>query len=338
MGPQYVDPAAVIDCDSPEGYAVRLPDIIEEIERRGFAIVRMWDASEDALLAAARLLGTPQHHAKADANGIARVTPERDATQDVTFDRNVSRSAEAFGAHTDGSYLDGLCSIDGKVRRVMPPAMFLLQCIRPAASGGLNFFIDGRELFLRLAQEAPDLFDLATRPGLIDFCGGALVAMSCPLFAPRRSGRWRIRFRSDLMYAQAWARPGLQTLIERYIDTDLLRLHHSLEPREIVICDNLRMLHGRDAIQADAGEGPRLLRRLWLWDEEADEHLPLGRTIVGNDSIFDAFRDYAPLPWSSPSDDRARISLGIDASPSHSTPPAISPRSMSPVCTRQKFA
>jgi hypothetical protein len=223
----------------------------------------------------------------------------------------MSQSSGEFQPHSDGSYLDGLCVAGGRVRRVMPPSMFLLQCVRPAEAGGLSFFIDAQQLFRTLAREEPELFALATTPGLISYCGGAQVAMSFPMFAQRRSGRWRIRFRSDLMYAETSVREALQDLIERYVYSDLLRSYHSLQTREIVVCDNLRMLHGREAITGRAAEGPRLLKRLWIWDDESDEHLPLGRTDPTTNAIFDVFRDYGPLPWEPPPVNTPRAAIGI---------------------------
>jgi alpha-ketoglutarate-dependent taurine dioxygenase len=289
-------PIEVVECGSAEEYQRRLPELFGRIERDGFIILRAWDSSDDTLLAIAEPLGRAQRHPNAEPNGIVRVTPERDKTYSAGFDRIMSQSAGEFQPHSDGSYLDGLCVADGAVRRVMPPAMFLLQCVRPAEAGGLSFFIDGQEIFRRLSRDEPQLFALATQPGLISYCGGAQVAMSFPMFAPHAERRWRIRFRSDLMYAQASARERLQELIERYVYSDLLRSYHSLEPREIVICDNLRMLHGREAITGRAAEGPRLLKRLWIWDALSDQHVPLGRTDHTNNAIFDVFRDYAPLP------------------------------------------
>ena len=54
----------------------------------------------------------------------------------------IGTSAAKFNPHTDGSYLNGFLRTEGKLYRIGPPKLILLQCVTQAAQGGTSIIID----------------------------------------------------------------------------------------------------------------------------------------------------------------------------------------------------
>jgi len=293
---------------SPYEMTRRMPEIYSELEARGFAIVKAWDSSETTLLQVASFFGRVQGHPKADEQGIVTVTPEKMENDPSRFERNVSKTSAEFLLHTDGSFLNGICPVGDKHYRLGPPSVFLLQCVRPATSGGESVIVDTEEVLKALLVEQPNLAALAQTRGLLHFFGGDQSALDFPLFEKIHPTTFRVRFRWDLALAQADHAPSLRYLVQNYFLSPRFQKRYRLEANEIIVIDNQRLIHGRDAIVQSDAETARLLRRAWIWNESN----PPIASLAGNGaglSAFESARVYGPRVEK---DSRLRpLSLGI---------------------------
>jgi gamma-butyrobetaine dioxygenase len=163
----------------------------------------------------------------------------------VADPENLANTARALESHTDNPYRDPA------------PTLQLLHCIRNSGSGGATFFLDGFALaewfreehaddFTRLAAHAvPFAFTGASgeryearSPVLRLDADGALIgirfnhrALGSVDFGAAETARW---YESYLKFANE---AGAST---RHLSLDM-------QPGDIVLFDNERILHGRDA-------------------------------------------------------------------------------------------
>jgi len=289
----------------------KLPEIYREIESQGYSIVKVWDTSEETMLDVASYFGRIQGHPKADERGLVGVTPEKVSNDPSVFERNISKTSEEFLLHTDGSFLDGIVPVEDKYFRLGPPSLFLLQCVRPAEQGGESVLLDAKEVMQALQTEQPELAVLAQTRGLLHFFGGDQMALDFPLFEKMHPSAYRLRFRWDLGLANANHAQSLRYLINQYFLGPRFQKRYRLEAGEIVIVDNSRVVHGRDAISLQGKEGPRLMRRTWIWNESSSEIEGLSGTFSGMDA-FEKNRLYGPRG----ADLRLRsLALGIRLTP-----------------------
>ncbi|MEQ3552194.1 TauD/TfdA family dioxygenase [Pseudonocardia nematodicida] len=165
----------------------------------------------------------------------------------------------ALGLHNDGAYLEA--DVHGRTVRLRDPDedYLLMHCSVPAPSGGDSVLVDGYALVDRLATDHPDLHGFLTRCD-VDFFGSRT---SLPRGVPAtpllrrmvehtRGGRRAVRA-SD--YALPVPRePQFDEHLARIEEyADLLATAFEVAPRfrldagDLLILDNYRFLHGRDA-------------------------------------------------------------------------------------------
>ena len=165
----------------------------------------------------------------------------------------------ALPLHTDNPYRDPA------------PGIQLLHCIDAASEGGESLFADGYFAALRLQQEAPASFATLARlrvpfryrdtacdhqyqRPLIETVAGRI----CAFYFNDRSMQ-PLPFPVDDVdgFYEAYEQ------LERLISANTIRLR--LQPGQLVIFDNRRVLHGRGAFSVDGGR--RLLQGCYMdWD------------------------------------------------------------------------
>lgn len=172
----------------------------------------------------------------------------------VVNPNNLAYSSLALGPHTDNAYRDP------------PPTLQLLHCLASSARGGENTVVDGFAVAeaLRSADEAA--FDvLARHPILFEFRDAETeLASEAPVIALDARGEVAaihfstraaapFRLPPDLMepYYDAYRTFG------RLLVSAEFRVEFRLEPGDLFIVDNLRVLHGRNGY---SGEGARHLQ------------------------------------------------------------------------------
>ncbi|MEM7083871.1 MAG: TauD/TfdA family dioxygenase [Pseudomonadota bacterium] len=164
-------------------------------------------------------------------------------------------------------------------QELIPGAQFL-HCIVNGADGGDSVFADGFQVCRDLADEEPDVFDVLKKFSV----PWRFYDESCDLIA-----RWPvIRQKDDGQFdaltfnAHLADIPDLepddmvtfyaayQNLMRR-IRSDRYRFEYRLEPGEMVIMANRRVLHGRTGF--DPNSGPRHLRGYYIDWNEIDSRL-----------------------------------------------------------------
>ena len=255
---------------TPECVSSNTTEVRRRLRAEGWCVVDIGRTDRDALLrlAAELGLGPPQHHLRGDRNGITEVTAAA-TTEKTAIDRqqylDLGRGSHA--PHTDGTMLDGAAVTGRQLTRVCPPAYVCMQMVRTARSGGESLIVDGRPLLEDLVTGEPELLRQLIRPCVL-FCRDEETAGLGPILRriPGRS-QWSIRWRFDhATYMLESAEDLLRRFQHGYIENPKYRRRFRLKPGQVLVTDNLRVLHGREAYQDDPAR-PRLLHRLWIADQ-----------------------------------------------------------------------
>ncbi|HWA30688.1 MAG TPA: TauD/TfdA family dioxygenase [Rhizomicrobium sp.] len=173
----------------------------------------------------------------------------------VTFDPdNLANTNRALEAHTDNPYRDPA------------PTLQLLHCIRNAGGGGATFFLDGFALAEAFHETHPEDFHrLATTPVPFAFTsgdGGRYEARAPVIRLAADGAIAGIRFNHrslapvDLEPVQTAQWYGSYWAFVRKAAENARQFKLDMKPGDIVIFDNERILHGRDAF---SGASERLL-------------------------------------------------------------------------------
>ncbi|MGI8313182.1 TauD/TfdA family dioxygenase [Saccharopolyspora hattusasensis] len=176
------------------------------------------------------------------ARSLGAITPHRDSTTDgVTTIANLGKvghqagfagfSTDALNPHTDRS---GVAT---------PPALLLMACGQPAASGGECIAIDGKAVYADLAETEPEALHALSQPRSAMF-GGACGHLGA-IFERSADGLVAVRLRFDELAQFApdvthWL-AALRASIDRHTITFGLESGHGY------ILNNCRWLHGRHA-------------------------------------------------------------------------------------------
>ncbi|OLM21362.1 MULTISPECIES: TauD/TfdA family dioxygenase [unclassified Pseudonocardia] len=182
----------------------------------------------------------------------------------------------ALGLHNDGAYLQG--DVHGRTVRLRDPDedYLLMHCTSPAPSGGDSVLVDGYALVDRLATDHPELHAFVTGADT-DFFGTRVDpprgVPATPLLRRMveytRGGRRAVRasdYALPVPRVPEWDEHLAR--IEEY--ADLLATASEAAPRfrmdsgDLLILDNYRFLHGRDAFS-----GSRTLHVLSVRTTEA---------------------------------------------------------------------
>ena len=149
-------------------------------------------------------------------------------------------------AHTDNPYRDPV------------PTLQLLACLENSAQGGESIVVDGFAAAHRLRSENEYHFDLLARYcARFDFSGSQDVCLRSrrPLIELAPDGELiclRFNNRSvapivDVPYEQMQDYYSAYRHLAEIIESDDSRVRFRLEPGELFIVDNTRVLHARDA-------------------------------------------------------------------------------------------
>ena len=166
---------------------------------------------------------------------------------------NLAYSAEALALHTDNPYRDP------------PPTLQLLHAIRADAHGGATCFVDGFAHARALEQTEPEAFDLLVRqPVQFAYAApdGSVYRARKPLIetGPDRAPMTvRVNHRSlqplDLAADQLAPWYAAYRAFHDRLHAPGAALAITIQPGEVVVFDNRRILHGRAAYDARASEG-----------------------------------------------------------------------------------
>jgi gamma-butyrobetaine dioxygenase len=163
---------------------------------------------------------------------------------------NLANTSLGLAAHTDNPYRDPV------------PTMQLLHCLESTASGGENFLVDG----WRVAEEVRALqsagFDLLVRRSVtFDYRDStAELSHHAPLIELDTDRMVRsIRFNPRSMQQPSMPADELAVwydaylLLARLLAEPRFQIRLRLDPGDLFIVDNRRVLHGRTAFAATSG-------------------------------------------------------------------------------------
>lgn len=181
--------------------------------------------------------------------------------------KDTAYTSMAIGPHTDGTY-----SFDA-------PGYQMFHCLAFDGVGGENVFVDGFRIAEIMRRETPELYQVLTEievPGqYIDHERGIHLMARRPLFRRDATGRLAQVSFNNLDRAPFALEPSRQALFAeayatfaRHANDRALQYRRRLAPGSLVLFDNWRLLHARDAYS-----GYRRLAGAYLNKEDVESRL-----------------------------------------------------------------
>ncbi len=169
---------------------------------------------------------------------------------------NLAYTNLGLQAHTDNPYRDPV------------PTLQLLSCLENSVEGGNSIVVDGFKAAQRLREESAEDFDLLTRyPVRFEYAGSADVRLSAkrPLIELGPDGEMiAIRFNNrsaaafvDIPFDVMSAFYAAYRRFAEILDDRSMEVTFKLQPGELFIVDNTRVLHARKSF---SGSGTRWLQ------------------------------------------------------------------------------
>jgi alpha-ketoglutarate-dependent taurine dioxygenase len=213
---------------------------LREVDRLGFGLLRGVPIIDGEVTRVAELFGFVRE------TNYGRFFDVRS----VVDPTNLANTSLALAAHTDNPYRDPV------------PTLQLLHCLSSSASGGENIVVDGFRIAQEVRLQRPDGFELlANRAVSFSYRDDtADLSTTAPLIELDPAGNVRaVRFNARSMQPPslptdemvAWFDACL--LFARLLADPAYQVQFRLEPGDLFIVNNRRVLHGRSAYEASAG-------------------------------------------------------------------------------------
>ena len=249
-------------------FARDVPDLRARLDTgRGFLVLRGIDTdlsepeAEIVAWALCNYMGQPIRQGIDRDRRLFTVSDKGAANTDPT---RIGASARRSAKHSDNGCLEP-----------RPPCYLGLYCLRSAAEGGESALITARTIHDTFAAERPDLLPLLFET----YHFRAPAAHVWPSKGPtvRKPILDVVRGELHVHYARVMIEPGMEMAgtpltaaqrealdyLDEVLDRPELTFTHMLAPGEMLLVNNLALLHGREAFSA--GSGGRTLKRLWMW-------------------------------------------------------------------------
>ncbi|WP_181178499.1 TauD/TfdA family dioxygenase [Mesorhizobium sp. B4-1-3] len=198
----------------------------------------------------AMLTGVPAEP-EATLRVAGRYGPVRETSYGKVFDlisrpdaRVAGETARAQIPHNDEPF------------RYSPPGFIFFHAIRTGAgSGGTSLMVDGFQVAEQTRRNRPELFDLLTRHGVTfhrEHAGEVFFSAEAHVISLDASGAVTgIRYNDRCLAPQTGSTDEIDGLIEALAELTRLicdpanQFQHQLQPGEVLVFDNQRVLHGR---------------------------------------------------------------------------------------------
>ncbi|MDZ7749653.1 MAG: gamma-butyrobetaine dioxygenase [Halofilum sp. (in: g-proteobacteria)] len=236
------------------GLGQRLPGVDFARARDDAGALRDWLAGVRRY-GVAKMSGIPR-----ESGGLCRVVELFGHVHETNYGRwfevrsepdpvNLAYTGLGLQAHTDNPYRDPV------------PTLQLLACLENSADGGDSLVIDGFRAATLLRDESPAHFDLLTRHcARFEYAGSADVRLRSrrPMIELNADGELlAVRFNNrsaapfvDIPYEQMADYYAAYRHFAEIIEREELAVTFKLEPGELFIVDNTRVLHGRNGFTA----------------------------------------------------------------------------------------
>jgi gamma-butyrobetaine dioxygenase len=213
---------------------------LRDIDRLGFALLRGVPIVDGEVARVAELFGFVRE------TNYGRCFDVRS----VVDPTNLANTSLPLAAHTDNPYRDPV------------PTLQLLHCLATSASGGETIVVDGFRVAEEVCRQEPGGFRLLTSRAVSFSYRDETTDLSttAPLIELDAAGNVRgVRFNARSMQP-----PRLPTdemvvwfdaylLFARLLADPAYQVQFRLEPGDLFVVDNRRVLHGRSAFEASAG-------------------------------------------------------------------------------------
>ena len=220
--------------------------IVELLDIYGVAIVqfREEESARDQLLCFGELFGNTMSHDRSDSDGIAEVA----VIDELSPYPGISSRAYTF--HTDGSYDEN------------PPKVVTLRCQTQARDGGISQLASGKRIYEYLLNEDVVALEALYRNDAL-LISRAGKSFSGAIFRKYSENCMAIRYRTDEAAHTSEntdVHRGVK-LVQEFLSDEKNLVTFKLEPKQVLITDNLTVLHARTAFGSD---DPRQMHRLWF--------------------------------------------------------------------------
>ena len=152
---------------------------------------------------------------------------------------------------------------DNPYRNPLPPCIQILHCIENEVSGGYSTLVDGYTVTEFLKKDKPEYYDILSsvkvRFRFIDK-DVVLESWSELIHLDQNKNFKSVRFSTRLDYVPLLEKKELELYYEarKYLsdlyNSDKYRIEFKLEPKDLIMMDNYRLLHGRTAYETKEGE------------------------------------------------------------------------------------
>jgi alpha-ketoglutarate-dependent taurine dioxygenase len=236
------------------------------LKENGYCVIKPQDGSLETFRYVAGKFGPIQFHTKSDVNGVVGGGEPINNDWQVFRDDYHGELSSDFSPHTDGSFLNGMAYVDGMARKITPPKFVILQCISKPEVGGENFLVDGQKIYNDLLANHTHLLKILMTSGSVTYCRDDLLSIDCSVFERIDDSTLRMRYRYDsTAFIPEWATAAFNYIQNNYSCNPDYITNVSLDPGDILVMDNLRVLHARHKFLD--GSKRRKVRRLWIADE-----------------------------------------------------------------------
>ena len=214
---------------------------LELVDGLGFAVLSGVPLENGSVADVAELFGhvrTTNYGSVFDVRSVAEPT-------------NLAYTPLGLGPHTDNPYRDPV------------PTLQLLHCLSSSASGGESTLVDGFHAAEILRAEHPADFALLAGYNVTFRYrdDSAELSASAPIIELDPNGDVRaLRFNARSLQSPAMSHRELAAWYDAYLrlsrllESDRLQVRLRLEPGDLFIVDNRRVLHGRTPYAAGGGE------------------------------------------------------------------------------------
>lgn len=221
-------------------------EMMARFEQFGFVILNCALTShlKQDFIQLAQYFGKIIPHNQSDDLGILPITLLPD------YPDYANTQCNHLAPHTDGAF------------ETVPPAVMAMQCEIAAVAGGLSCLVDAHDVYRYLLQVDPVGLQYLFEPDVFHIERDNQSAERA-IFWHDRDGRLKIAFRSDSV-AKIRVKPHAQPVFEhvkQYLADPAHQFQWHLQPGQILIFDNTRMLHGRTAF---APNSKRRINGLWF--------------------------------------------------------------------------
>ncbi|HAA26627.1 MAG TPA: hypothetical protein DCE56_01770, partial [Cyanobacteria bacterium UBA8553] len=216
-----------------------------QIETDGYCVIQAGSTDRSVLLELAKYFGNPQRSLGSDEWGIAEVSTFNNGNKNILTSQNqyLSNTAQEFPCHTDGAFLLGIAKTkDGRLLQISPPKLVVLQMVNTAEEGGASVLVDSQRVLEDALDWDSDLVKVLLKPCVAYARGDQLACSS--VFERISSETWRIRWRYDFTtLVEESAGDAIKLFHSKYISNPKYQKRFYLQPGEILIVDNFRVIH-----------------------------------------------------------------------------------------------